>query len=114
MPPLTDPALLAMFKKAFSDWRVGGVVLWRRGAEEWLHRNLPNITMREVNRSLHEHFEGGGQLFHIKETRPNWWMWEYWYKFKSLPIGGRKVFVEMRLDDRDPDEPVIHVVNMHE
>jgi hypothetical protein len=113
MAPLTDPRILALFRTALALWNVTGYVTWSRLAREWVERNLEGHTVRGVGREMFEHLEAGGEIDQVKETREEYLEHEHHYDFR-IRIGGRLVYLETRLDQEDPDEPVIHVVNAHD
>jgi hypothetical protein len=112
MPPLTDPDILAAFKQVLANWNVTDYVTWKDVAREWVGRNLPEWTLRDVARLLHDHVAAGGVIDQVRERRPEWSDRDFHYDFR-LPIGGRLVYVETLLVDDDPRDPTVHVVSIH-
>jgi hypothetical protein len=48
MPPLTDPAILAYFHSALSNWNVTDYVTEKDTALEWRMRNPSCLTLKDV------------------------------------------------------------------
>lgn len=116
MPPLTDPELLACYKNALANWRYEGYIIFTERAEEWIYVNLSNQTTREIGRLMLEYVSAGGEIDQQKETRPEWKERDYHFDLR-IPCAGRLIYIETRLlydDPSDPDDPVIHVVNVHD
>lgn len=113
MARLTDPALLAMFRHALSEWNCSGYITWKRIAREWVEDNLEGFTTRAVGEELFRFFDAGGEVDQVRETRPEWSEQRFHYDFR-LEIGGRRLYIETILVDDDPDDPTIHVVSIHD
>jgi hypothetical protein len=65
---------------------------------------------------MHDYVLAGGEIDQQKETRPEWNMHDFHYDLR-IPIADRLIYVETRLiyrDAQDPDDPIIHVVNIHD
>jgi hypothetical protein len=112
MPPLTDPDTLAAFKHVLANWNVTDYVTWKDVAAEWVGRNLPGLTLRDVARLLHDHVLAGGVIDQVRERRPEWSDRDFHYDFR-VPAGGRLVYVETLLVDDDPTDPTVHIVSIH-
>jgi len=113
MAHLTDPAILAKFRHALSEWNCAGYITWKRIAQAWVERNLEGYTTRAVGEEMFRHVESGGGIDQVRETRPEWSERRFHYDFR-LPLGGRLIYVETVLMDDDPEDPTIHVVSIHE
>ena len=113
MPALTDPVVRAKIHHALSNWRFTGYVVWRQVAEEWVRRELDYHTTTRIGELMFEHVRAGGRIDQVEETRPEHSSFRYHYDFR-LSVEGRLVYLETVLDDDDPDDPTITVVNAHE
>lgn len=115
MATLTDPERLRHYPTAWRNWQYTGYVNWVAGpASQWIQRNLPGFTLREVTRLISEYVVTGGKIDEVRETRPEWMEHEYHYDLR-LQIHGRPVYVETRLlMESDPEDSTILVVNIHE
>jgi hypothetical protein len=58
-------------------------------------------------------FASGGEIDQVRETRPQWSEHRFHYDF-CLEAGGRLLYIETILVEDDPDDPTIHVVNIHD
>ena len=112
MAPLRDPDILAQFRQALQLWDVTGYIVWTRGALERLHDQMDGYTIREVGRLMYEHVVGGGEIDQVKESRHEFSEYAFHYDFR-FAIERRLMYIETRLIDDDPDDPVICVVNIH-
>jgi hypothetical protein len=57
----------------------------------------------------------GGEIDKVVETRPEWNFYSHHYDLRPT-INGRLIYVETRLeykDPADPDDPIVFVVNIH-
>ena len=114
MPPLVDPERLRHYREALSSWSCSGYVTWTSLAQEWVFKNLGNITAREVSRLMWEHVRAGGEIDEVPERRPEWSEHESHHDLR-LQIGERLVYVETRLlMQRDIADSTISVVNIHD
>jgi len=113
MARLSDPAILAKFQRALSQWRFTGYVTWKPIARQWVEQNLEGWTTRSVAEEMCRFYESGGEIDEIQERRPEWSEKRFHYDFR-VEMGGRLLYIEMILVDDDPDEPTIHVVSMHD
>ena len=86
-------------------------------ARRWIDRELYSIRLRDISRLLFHFVDGGGEIEEVVETRPQWRdRYEYHYDLR-MPIYGKIVYIETRLNYRLPvvaDESWILVVNIHE
>ena len=115
MARLTDPRLLGAYRNALGNWSVTNYVIWTELAQAWVRREL-ELTTGEVARLMHEYLCCGGEIDRVKEIRPEWSNFDFHYDLR-MTIEGRRVYVETRLfyeDLNDPDDPYIHVVNIHD
>jgi hypothetical protein len=118
MAPLTDPDRLEAYKNALNNWRFEGYIEFdlTQQAHDWIRRELPNVSLREIVQLMHEYVESGGVIDEIRETREEWSdKYEYHYDLRFL-ICSKPVYFETRLICRlpyIPDEPRIEVVNVH-
>lgn len=113
MPPLTDPAIRAMYLSALGNWRYEGYITWKETALEWLAKELNGFPYRLVNELLLRHVAAGGEIDQVPERRPEWNDRDFHYDLR-LPVAGRLLYVETILVDDDPDDPTIHVVSIHD
>jgi hypothetical protein len=113
MARLTDPDILAKFHAALSQWRFTGYITWKPIARQWVEQNLEGWTTRSVGEQLFRHFAAGGDIDQTRETRPEWSEHPYHYDFR-VEIGGRLLYIETLLISDDPDDPMVHVVSIHD
>jgi hypothetical protein len=114
MAPLSDTRILTAFKRAVEEGlRFAGYVTWRPQAQEWIRRELPNLTLKGIAELMYQHLDSGGEIDQVKETREQWLDFKFHYDFR-LTISGRPIYVETVLLNEDPDDPEIQVVNIHE
>ena len=57
--------------------------------------------------------DAGGEVDQVKERRPEWNDHEYHYDLR-LEIQGRRRYVESLLLDRDPTDPTVLIVSIHD
>jgi hypothetical protein len=117
MAKLHDPVVSACYLNALSNWRYEGYVVFTERAAEWLRLNLPRCSLKHFAEMLHQFVaEGAGEIDQVLETRPEWSCHhEFHYDLRPV-IEGRRLYVETRLiytDADDPDDPLIHIVNIH-
>jgi hypothetical protein len=65
---------------------------------------------------MHDFVAAGGIIDQQAETRPEWTTHDYHFDLR-IPLSGRVLYIETRLIYRkpdDPDDPRIHVVNIHD
>src|ERR1043166_3306451 len=115
---MSNPAELELVRKAIAS----GVV----GCVEWdakvIYRLAPDLakhglTLADVRKELIEHIRNGGELLQVKEVRTLWKdRRDYWYKaIVPMPKLFKKgLFVEMELNDPDPELPEVRLLNAHE
>jgi hypothetical protein len=114
MPPLTDPERLRHYKHALRLWHVTGYILFTPRAQSWINRNLSGVTAREVGRLMNEYVRAGGVIDEVQERRPEYSEHEHHHDLR-LRVHGREVYIETRLImERDVDDTVIQVVNIHD
>lgn len=113
MPPLTDPHLLAVIRRALSEnMRFSGYVTWKPRPQEWVRNNLTNRTTKSVAILMHEHVEAGGRINQVKEIREMWLDYGYHFDF-VLQVDDQEVYVEAVIVNDDPEDCEIQVVNIH-
>jgi hypothetical protein len=78
-------------------------VVFKRVATQWLANELPDYTLREICRILHEHVEGGGKIHEVVETRPEYLHWRFHYDLR-IRISGRHVYFETTLVFEDAED----------
>jgi len=116
MARLTDPEKLRCYKCALANRKVNGYILFTRRAAEWLREELDGTTQFEFTELLHDYVNAGGEIDEVVERRPEWAMHSHHYDLRPI-VAGRRRYVETRLiykDANDPDDPIIHVVNIHD
>jgi hypothetical protein len=110
---LEDEELLAQFAEALGDWRYDGFIVWNQLARTWLEKNLPDVVQKSVSEQMFLHYQSGGKIDQVKETRsPYDQHYEYHYDFR-LTISNREVYIETVLDTTATG-PTITIVNMHD
>ncbi len=113
-----DPVELELVRKAITLAHITGCCEWDERAARRLRGQppVPGMTPEGVKGLLH-HFVGveGGEVRQIPEKRPEYQDRPFYYKV-IIPLEGlaRGLFVEVVLDDEDPDLPVVRIVNAHE
>lgn len=113
MPRLTNPTVRARLLQALSLWEVTGYVLLHQNAHRGLAETFGGTHRQdEVLEALHAHIRDGGKVWEVEETSPDW---EAGFRYEVvLDVCGRQnVFFKMRLNDRDPDNPVVTLVSIH-
>ena len=113
MARLTDPAILAKFRHALSLWQFTGYVTWKPIARQWVEQNLEGWTTRAIAEEMFRYFDHGGEIDQTPETRPEWNQWQFHYDFR-IEIEGRLRYIETVLVEDDLDDPVVHVVSVHD
>lgn len=112
---MADPRERALVVKALQKGLGGGVEWDRRAAERVISDNA--FSPKDVRRRLIEHVRRHGEnsVKQRGEGRERW-RDEFDYVYEVIvPYEGLKhgLYVEMRLVDDDPDEPVVVIVNAH-
>jgi hypothetical protein len=116
MAALTGPELLACYTNALDNWRFDGYMVFEKDAAAGLRKWLGSYTQKAFKELLH-HFVVGerGEIDQVVEQRENWrHKWPHHYDLRPT-VDGVKIYVETRLDFRnpeDPDDPVIYLVNI--
>ena len=113
MPPLTNAELLAKFRHALREWNCTGYITWKRVAREWVEKNLEGFTTRAIGEEMYRHAMTGGEIDHVKESREEWSDRRFHYDFR-IPVEGRLLYIETVLIEDNPDDPMIHVVSIHD
>jgi hypothetical protein len=112
-----DPEVrVRCFRNAIRNWNVEGYITVTRRIEEWLKLELKEYSLREIKRILWEFSEAGGQIEERKETRPEYWSYEYWYRLR-VGVGNRHIFFECILDVEEADNldgSTIQIVSVHD
>ncbi len=79
---------------------------------------LPGYTQREIARLLSEHVGNDPSRVDEQPERRDGWRDRYEFHHDiRMPIEGRRIYFETRLeysDPDDPDDPQINVVNIHD
>jgi hypothetical protein len=107
---------LRCYRNALQNWKVRGYINFKKLAQEWLARELPNYTLPDLCQTLHGFVDQGGTIDEVVERRPEYTHYEFHYDLR-VKIGNRWVYFETVLlceDADDPDEPTILVVNIHD
>ena len=113
MPPLTDPVVLAQFRKVLAEWNCTGYVIAKEMAQHWITSNLAGLNVKAIAKAMHGFLAGGGVIDQVKETRPEWDMWPYHYDFRLL-LANRNVYIETILQDDAPNDPTLVIVSIHD
>jgi hypothetical protein len=107
---------LRCYRNALRNWKVRGYVEFKKRAEEWLVRELAELSLRAIRGALHDYVEHGGVIDEQVEQRPEYTHYEFHYDLR-VTIGDRRIYFETILtceDAGDPDDPAIIVVNVHD
>ena len=113
MAPLNDLEILAKFRHALQLWRFTGYITWKATAHEWVEWNLEGWATRALGEEMSCHFDTGGEIDQVRETRPEWSERSYRYEFR-IQIGDRLIYIETILVEDDPNDPTVHVVSIHD
>jgi hypothetical protein len=113
MPRLTDPVLLARYKKALSAWNVEGYIQLEKRAPEGLRTTLEGVPEASFKEELYRFVcEDDGEIDQVKEDRENWKKeWEWHFDLRPT-INGLKVYVETRLFPESfssREEPIVRI-----
>ncbi|HYT94342.1 MAG TPA: hypothetical protein VEL76_36845 [Gemmataceae bacterium] len=115
MAPPKDPQELALVVLAISCG-VGGCCEWDDKAARRFRSSPPlaNLLPEGVKDLLVEYISAGGEVVQVEETRAEYNDRPFYYKV-ILPLTGLRhgLFIEIVLDDADPDLPTIRIVNCH-
>jgi hypothetical protein len=112
MARLTDSSTLAQFHHALNLWNFTGYITWKKIATEWVEANLNGLTTRAIGKLMFDHFQSGGEIDEIPETRPEWTTERFHYDFR-FPIRDRRIYIETILVVDNAHDPIIHVVSIH-
>jgi hypothetical protein len=115
MAKLTDPEKLRCYKNALSNWNYTGYVTFDKLADEWIRRELDGYSQKRFAEIMFDFVQAGGEIDQVVEGRPQWSMHSHHYDLRPT-VEGQRLYVETRLiykDPNDPDDPMIHVVNIH-
>ncbi len=111
-----DPAEHALVVKAITCG-VGGCCEWDEKAARRFRRNPPlsGLTPEGVKDELIDYVSRGGDVVQVDETRTEYNDRAFYYKV-ILPTSGLRhgLFIEIVLDDDDPELPTVRIVNCHE
>lgn len=119
MPDPTDSTELELVRRAILFGRTfAGYLEWQRRTLLRIREQPPyaNFTADDLKQRLCEYVEQSPScLVQVAEKRSEYQDRQFYYKVivpvEELSAG---LFVEMILVDRDPDDPVVWIVNMHE
>lgn len=112
-----DPAELDLVRRAISLGHITGCCEWDDKAARRLRRQppLPGLTPEGIKELLvafvaHQM----DKVVQVEEKRSEYRERPFYYKV-SVPIEGlaHGLFVEIVLDDEDPELPVVRIVNAH-
>ena len=93
--------------------RFNGYVVYEKDAREDLGKFLGGWSEQGVTKELLAYAKAGGKISRNEEERENWRStWKYCYHLWPT-IDNQRLYFEARLDDRDPDDPVIRIVRIH-
>jgi hypothetical protein len=114
-----DPAELELVRRAILLGRtLGGCCEWHRSAIERLNHRPPyqSFTLAQLRDALCDFIAQEPEaVIQVKEQRPEYCDRRFYYKV-ILPIAelARGLFVELVIEDDDPEYPVVLIVNAHE
>ena len=107
MAPLSDPTRLEAYKDALGNWSFEGYIQFdlTDTAYEWIKRELGNITFKGIGLLMHEHVKAGGEIYEVRETRPEWSdEYEFHYDLR-FTIQDKPIYIESRLEYQEPLKP---------
>jgi hypothetical protein len=108
-----DPAALERYRRVIVELsHVHNYIQWQDGALERLFRYVPNATTKGIHQAMRDHVVTGGEIDQVEETRDEYLHWRFHYDLR-LPVSGLRVYIETVLDEDDPDDPFIWIVNIH-
>ena len=113
MARLTNREVLEKFRFSLTDWNIPGCIIWYHDAKRFINEELDGWTVKGIGRLMYEHFLARGEIDEQPENRDEYRGLGPHYDFRLL-VGVRKVFIETRLGVDHFDDPVVHVVNMHD
>ncbi len=113
-----DPAEVELALLAIRSCHVTGCCEWDEKAARRLRGQppLPGLTPEGIRDLLYDFVANqGGEVIQMQETRPEYNDRPFFYKV-IVPVQGLRhgLFVEIVLDDDDPDVPAVRIVNAHE
>ena len=111
MPPLSDPEIRNRIQQALEHWSFSGEVRFTEVAQDWLRRH--GYGQRQITEQMYLHVRDGGGIDQVRETREGWRDHEFHYDLR-LHVANRKLYIETRLIDEQPDDPRVFVVNVHD
>src|SRR5262245_20416309 len=96
---------------------VGGCCEWDEKAAQRFRASPPlvGLTPEGARELLIDHVNNGGVIVQVVEHRPEYDDRPFYYK-AIVPVAGLRhgLFIEIVLDDDDPDVPAVRIVNCHE
>lgn len=113
-PPPQDPGELALVKLAISLHECTGCFEWDLKCSERVRNELKEFTPETVRRLVWDGvLDKGLEVFQVRENRG--FPYTYYYKV-IVPVSEfvHGLFVEMVLEDPDPDVPTVLLKNAHE
>ena len=113
MPELTGDVRQEFVNVLEEGARFDGYVVYEGRALEAINEHLGGHSPKSITQELLTYAQAGGKISRNDERREGWK--DRWKHCDHLwpTIDGRELYVEARFDDRDPDDPVIRVVNIH-
>jgi hypothetical protein len=112
-----DPNELELVRLAIANAHVTGCCEWdEKAARRFFSQPvLPGLTPEGVKSFLHEFVANEqGSIHQVTETRPEYADRPFYYK-AVIPVDGlpHGLFVEIIMDDDDPELPAVRIVNAH-
>jgi|GEM_PF-4632028 len=90
-----------------------GYVIYEGLAQASINEHLGGHSPKSVTKELLAYAQTEGKISRNEEERQEWKdKWKYCYHLWPT-IGERELYVEARFDDREPEDPVIRIVNIH-
>ena len=86
-------------------------VLFKKRPQEWLASELPEHTLKDICRILHEYVDRGGRIDEQVERRQEYLHYRFHFDLR-VRIGGRHVYFEtiMQFEDADDEDDLTIVV----
>jgi len=114
MARLTDERIIELFVEALSNGSrgVGGYVVWRRLADDWLRRSHDGETQRSAVKAMLGFVNAGGEIDQTRERRDPYassTAFHYDFRFR---FAGQDVYIETVINETRTG-PVVTIVNMH-
>jgi hypothetical protein len=90
-----------------------GQVTWKPLARKWVERRFGAAMPELFNKWIVEHLDADGKIDELRESSQEWTSHRFHYALR-FRFAARAVDVAMSLRDDDPNDLLVHVVDVHE